>query len=177
MADESIPSEIVSWMNQEGWGAHHDQWHFERRWDLYHAIAAKPGHPPEIDEMIADPLANSWTRSAIQEGEVGNGEDFLFMHRGMIQLLADNFPDHFHYFRGWATPPQDPADVEDPVPPVPPGEGPNPAKGAMNPNIRAIEKIEAAAPALATDDQFGLFLETAMRPLPGNPGVRPRKSR
>jgi hypothetical protein len=170
MTDERIPEEIVAWMTHHGWGEHHDQWHFERRWDFWHAIAALPQRPAWVDELIREAQEKGWTRSPIQEGEPGNGEDFLFMHRAMIQVLLDNFPQHVHFFRGWNSPPQDASSIEDPVPQDPPGAPPNPSKGAFDPNMAAaITKIEARTPPFATDDEFGLFVETRSRPVPGNP--------
>lgn len=173
MADERIPEEIVAWMNSKGWGPHHDQWHFERRWDFWHAIASQLGHPVWVDDLLSEAKSKGWKRSPIQEGEMGNGEDFLFMHRAMFQLLVDNFPQHLHFVRGWQSPPSDPIDLDDPVPPDEVGSPPNPAKGAMNANMAsAITKMEARQSPFQSDDEFGLFLETNLRPVPGNPLAR-----
>ncbi|MBM3563256.1 MAG: hypothetical protein FJX48_08920 [Alphaproteobacteria bacterium] len=161
MADEKMPSAMIAWMSGKGWGAHHDQWHFERRWDFWHALAAQPGHDPDIDHIIADAVSKGWTRSSLQEGSPGNGEDFLFMHRAMFQLLNDNFPQHMHFLRGWHSPPQDPSDPEDPAP------------DAFNSNMKnAIKKIEANAPTLADDNAYGLFIETNWKPTPNDPLAR-----
>jgi hypothetical protein len=169
MVDERMPEAMISWMNDRAWGEHHDQWHFERRWDYWHAIAADPQHPAWVDDLITEATEKGWTCSLIQEGEVGNGEAFLFMHRAMLQLLVDNFPQHLHFLRGWPAPPQDPDDPEDPVPTDPPGQPPNPFKGVFNLNMAAsIIKIGARVPIFPTDDGFGLFLETNLRPIPGN---------
>lgn len=169
MTDERMPEEMISWMNQKGWGQHHDQWHFERRWDFWHAIASQPGHPSWVDDLISDALEKGWKRSPIQEGEAGNGEDFLFMHRAMFQLLADNFPQHLHFLRGWNSPPQDLNDPDDGLPPPQPGQPDN----TFSPNMAsAITKVEARSSIFSTDDEFGLFLETNLRPVPGNPLAR-----
>ncbi|MGD9657742.1 MAG: hypothetical protein AB7U61_08905 [Methylocystis sp.] len=169
MTDEALPNSIVTWITGKGWSSHHDQWHFERRWDYWHALATQPEHPPWIDQMIADANAKGWTRASVQEGSPGNGEDFLFMHRAMFQLLNDNFPQHAHFFRGWHSPPQEQEDPEDPV-----SEDPNnPATGAFNDHLKnAIRKIEARTPVLGDDDAFGLFTETNLKPTPGDPLAR-----
>ncbi|MDX3928916.1 MAG: hypothetical protein QHC90_24315 [Shinella sp.] len=165
MADERMPEDMISWMMELGWGAHHDQWHFERRWDWFHALADRG--EPSFPEAVAEAEAKGWARSPLQEGESGNGEDFLFMHRAMLQLLADNFPQSINYLRGWNTPPQDNADPDDPVVPDP---LPNPAKEAFHPKMsEAITRIEARASEFASDDELGLFIQTAMRPVPGDP--------
>lgn len=162
MADERMPDDLIAWMNQKGWGEHHDQWHFERRWDFWHARAALPGHPEWIDELLQEARAKGWQRSAIQEGEAGNGEDFLFMHRAMIHLLLERFPQYLHLLRGWNTIPVDPADAEDPVPGT--------APAAFDPGMAAaVARIERIPGEFAADDEFGLFLQTRMRPVPGDP--------
>lgn len=170
MTDERMPEEMISWMNQKGWGQHHDQWHFERRWDFWHAIASQPEHPTWVDDLINDALDKGWQRAPFQEGESGNGEDFLFMHRAMFQLLADNFPQHLHFLRGWNSPPQDINDPDDGLPPPQPGSQPD---DTFNPNMAAaVTKLEASNSIFSTDDEFGLFLETNLRPTPENPLAR-----
>lgn len=173
MADVPMPAEMIAWMQARNWGDHHDQWHFERRWDFWRAILAMPDLPPEdrqqVQSMVDDAIDRGWTRAPVQEGQAGNGEEFLFMHRAMFQLLVAEFPQHLHFLRGWHTPPLDPADAEDAVPPDPPGGPANSAKGPFSANMAsAIPRIEAAIPGWATDDEFGLFLETNFRPTPSN---------
>ena len=169
MSDEQMPDEIVTWMNQKGWGEHHAQWHFERKWDFWHAQAEKPNHSKDIDDAIANANLKHWSRASVQEGESENGKDFLFMHRAMLQLLLASFPQHQHYVRGWVTPPQNPVDPADPVPPDR-AHPANPVKGVFDPNMaNAITRIEAANSAFVSDDAFGLFVQTKWRPVPGNP--------
>ncbi|UJP06135.1 MAG: hypothetical protein LZF61_03930 [Nitrosomonas sp.] len=169
MTDERMPEEMIFWMNQKGWGSHHEQWHFERRWDFWHAIASQPQHPSWVDDLIDDARAKGWSRASTQEGAAGNGEDFLFMHRAMFQLLADNFPQHLHFLRGWNTPPQDPNDPDDSLPSSQSGVPGNTFDINM---ASAITKIEARNPSFSTDDEFGLFLETNLRPAPEDPLAR-----
>lgn len=171
MADLKMPAETVAWMEYRVWGPHHHQWHFERRWDWYQARAARgdAGFP----EAVADAASRGYKKANTQEGQPGNGEDFLFMHRAMLQLLAANFPGVFHFLRGWATPPQDGQDVDDPVPADPPAPTPNLAKGPFHPKMsEAIKRIEARDREFATEDEFGLFIQTFMRPVRGDPFAR-----
>lgn len=42
---------------------------------------------------------------ALQEGEAGNGREFLVMHRAMIELIRAAFPDRAALFAGWAAVP------------------------------------------------------------------------
>ena len=166
MPDVPMPEEMIAWMRQKGWAAHHEQWHFQRRWDFWHAMAQRADLPDEarqeIQDMVAEAVANGWTRAAIPEGTAGGGEEFLFMHRAMFHLLAQTFPQHFHTLRGWNTPPQDPSNAEDPVPD---DSAPPFAEGMA----RGVAEIEAAMPGFDSDDAFGLFLETNLRPVPGDP--------
>lgn len=105
MPDVPMPEEMIAWMRQRDWSAHHQQWHFERRWDFWHAMAQRTDLPDEarqeIQEMVAEAVANGWTRAAVPEGTAGGGEEFLFMHRAMFHLLTQTFPQHFHTLRGW----------------------------------------------------------------------------
>jgi hypothetical protein len=34
MPDVPMPEEMIAWMRQRNWSAHHQQWHFVRRWEL-----------------------------------------------------------------------------------------------------------------------------------------------
>lgn len=161
MTDLSMPQEMIDWMNSRNWGDHHVEWHFVRRWDFWHALA--PSNPA-IQAMVDEAHARGWTRAALQEGEGGSGNDFLHMHRAMLVLLHREFPHHSHYLRGWATPPTNPSDSSDPV-----------SSGAAFDSDMALAIVEIESPSLSTfadEDAWALFLETNIRPLPGNPTNR-----
>jgi hypothetical protein len=161
MADAAMPQEMLDWMEARNWGNHHVEWHFTRRWDFWHALAPTD---PGIQQMVDEAIGNGWTRASLQEGDVGGGIDFLMMHRAMFILLLKNFPHHSHFLRGWTTPPTDPADANDPVP----------SGAAFDANrVLAIAELETPTVALfPNEDAWGLFLETNIRPLPGNPTNR-----
>jgi hypothetical protein len=89
--------------------------------------------------------------------------DFLVMHRAMFHLLLEDLPELQHYLRGWHTPPTDPHSADDPVP----SGAPFPAAWS-----EGIRLIESDFTAFADDDAFGLFLETDIVPIPGNPTNR-----
>src|SRR5690606_5119025 len=166
MADVRMPADIVSWMQNLNWGEHHDEWHYTRRWDFWPHLAAN--HPdPEVRQdltaMVQYANAQGWQRAALQEGDVGSGFEFLIMHRAMFHLLLQHFPHTQHLLRGWHTPPQDPADVDDSVENGVPFDA-DKADG--------IAIIETAAAHFQTEDQFGLFLETNLRPIPADPTNR-----
>lgn len=176
MSDIKIPDEIASWMVERGWGEHHDQWHFERRWDYWHALEQNPNTPDDWKEWIRgkfeEAASKDWKRPEIQEGETGNGEDFLFMHRAMIELILENFPNHFHYFRGWHTPPTDYLSPLDPVQvpePEPERECHPNRKQICRAMLGAIARIESNHDSFSGDDEFGLFIQTNMRPTPTDP--------
>jgi hypothetical protein len=161
MAEIRMPQEMIDWMQSVLWGAHHDRWHFERRWDYWHFRAGQGEQ--EVQDMVTYAEQQGWSRAATQEGETGNGLDFLMMHRAMIIILSQRFPQHTHFLHGWFTPPQDPADAEDPVASGKPFDA-NGAAGAL--------RIEGSPASFSGDDDFGLFIETSMRPVPGNPMLR-----
>src|SRR5262245_10960772 len=105
MADVPVPFAIRQWMRDRNWGDHHLEWHTTRQWD----------RPSPAEQ--AEAAAVGWQRAAVQEGEAGNGFEFLMMHRAMMQLLREEFPSEAGLFDGWTTPPTDPANPNDPVPP------------------------------------------------------------
>lgn len=153
MADVSMPTAIVQWMRQRGWGDHHLQWHVVRSWDRLSPAA------------VTWATGQGWSRYPIQEGEERNGLQFLAMHRVMIQRLVTAFPTHAALFAGWTTPPSDPNDALDPVP----GAAPGPLPPEM---IGAIARLETALEAFDGEDELGRFIETAWRPFPSNPRRR-----
>ncbi len=155
MADIPMPAEIIAWTTAQGWGRHHLRWHVERIWDRL---------GPD-DRVWAQ--QQGWTRYPIQEGEETNGLAFLTMHRVMIGMLTTQFPAHAGLFAGWATPPTDPNDANDPVPPNAPLGGP------IRPEMTAaIQRIEAAPTSFDGDDDFGIYVETVWRPFPNQPTRR-----
>lgn len=165
MSDVRMPENLITWMNSVMWGPHHDQWHFERRWDFWHFLAGNgdPDTQQAAQEMIDYAHQQHWKRAELQEGEAGNGLDFLIMHRAMLHLIREKFPEHQELIAGWKTPPTDPNDSDDPVPG---GQSFDPAKAE---GIKAIENDFAT---FAGDDAYGLFIQTNIHPLPGNPTNR-----
>ena len=176
MSDIKIPEEIAAWMIERNWGDHHDQWHFERRWDYWEAVEQIPGIPLDLKEWIQAKFKEAndkgWSRAEAQEGEDGNGEDFLFMHRAMIELLVYNFPHHMHYFRGWSTPPTDFTSILDSVSvpsPEPPREC-NPKRRLICADLlHGIDRIENDHASFTYEDQFGLFIQTNSKPTADDP--------
>ena len=104
MAEPAIPNEISAWMNARNWGMHHIIWHLTRIWGLI---------PHEARQWAQQ---NGGNRANRQEGQAGNGMDFLAMHRVMIRQLVQQFPANANLFAGWPQPPTDPDDVNDPMP-------------------------------------------------------------
>ncbi len=147
-----MPAEILDWMEQRDWGRHHLEWHVVRQWDLL---------TPAQQSWAA---AQGWQRAARQEGTAGNGLEFLRMHRAMIELLRDNFPAHAALLAGWTTPPTDPADPQDPKPA-------NGRPDAFSADMQqAIDRLQTNIGTLASEDELGLYIETRLRPVAGNPG-------
>src|SRR5262245_43731791 len=150
MADPIIPDEILAWMTARNWGPHHVEWHAVRQWDRL---------DPAGRELA---VRRGWRRAARQEGESGNGFEFLVMHRAMILLLREKFPQQANLFDGWQTPPQNPTDPNDPLP--------NGATTAFDPDMAAaVRRIEQQPGSFADDDAFGRYVETRFRPAPADP--------
>jgi hypothetical protein len=145
-----MPDEIREWMQQRNWGVHHLEWHTSRQWDRL-PLAARQWAAQQ-----------GWRRAALLEGEAGNGVEFLVMHRAMIELLREQFPQHAALFAGWATPPTDPHDRNDPLP-----DG---ATTPFDPDMaRAVQRLQNNPRSFADDDDLGLYVETRFRPTPNNP--------
>lgn len=151
MTEPIMPTEISDWMNTRNWGMHHVIWHLARIWDL-------------IDlEARTWVQQNGGSRASRQEGEAGNGLDFLAMHRVMLRQLKQQFPGSSNLFAGWPQPPTNPDDANDPVPD---NGTPRPFSGNMS---TAITRLQNSIAGFPSDDQLGHYIETRLRPIPGNP--------
>jgi hypothetical protein len=145
----SMPPDVVKFENAGQWGNHHLEWHTERQWNL---LAASD---------LAWAQKQGWKMAAIQEGVAGNGFEFLMMHHAMLTILRAKFPCDTSLFAGWSTPPTNPTDPNNPLP--------NHGMDAFDPQmIKAIQALTNPT-SLATDDDFGLYVETKLRPTPSNP--------
>lgn len=165
MGDIRMPEKLILWMESLKWGEHHDRWHFERRWDFwfYFAEHGDADMKQTAKELIEYAQKQKWKRAELQEGQAGNGMDFLMMHRAMLRLIQEKFPEYQNLIRGWKTPPTDPKDLIDPVLD---GKAFEPAK------VEGIKIIENNFADFASDDAYGLFIETNIHPLPNNPANR-----
>jgi hypothetical protein len=144
-AGAQLPQSLVSYMEERGWGRMHLEWHTERRWDRL---------PPAA---LAYAEHQGWTRAQHQEGEAGNGLEFLAMHRGMLQLLAEHDRSARPYLVGWTTPPTDPHDLADPLP--------HGASTVFEPDmLAAVDRLQHHLDSFASEDELGLYIETAFRP-------------
>ncbi len=149
----AVPKPMLTFLSQQGWGKHHLEWHTVRQWDLL---------GPE-DQAYAK--RQHWARADIQEGAKGNGLEFLAMHRVMIRMLLEKFPENADIFKGFDKPPVDCNDKADPCGPEMPG--PFDANKA-----KAIDKLQNHLADFKTDDELGLYMETSLRPTSQDPGAR-----
>ncbi len=146
----SMPSPIIAFEQERGWGSHHLKWHVERRWDRLGAS----------DRNWAK--GQGYERATLQEGEKSNGLEFLAMHRAMLRALTGEFPKQKTLFQGWATVPTDPRDKIAPL-----AHGDRTAfDSEMN---KALDRLENHIDSFADDDDLGRYIETKMRPLAGKP--------
>jgi hypothetical protein len=149
MPDPEIPSEISAWMKAHHWGRHHTRWHTERNWDLL------------TPDELAAATQLGFRRYPIQEGEEGNGLDFLAMHRVMIRLLVQAFPAHQALFQGWALPPEDPFQPGEELP----GQRRTPFSPLMSMASFRLQRGQTLR-AFTGDDELGRYLQTSLRPVP-----------
>jgi hypothetical protein len=148
-----MPPKIVQYINDNQWGDMHLKWHTVRQWDLLN---------PD-DQSWAQ--GKGWNRADVQEGQAGNGLEFLAMHRMMMQMLVQVDPNAQDLLVGWTTPPTDPADKRDPLP--------NDDTTPFDPTkLAAIDTLENHIDMFTSDDDLGLYIETSLRPIAGNPSNR-----
>lgn len=158
MADIRIPVEMIDWMNTQNWGNHHLEYHIVKRYDIFQ-FRANQGDLNSINVMQFI-QANNWNRASIQEGADYDGLQFLTMHRAMIQMLTKEFPQHADLLTGWASPPTDPNDPTDPVLNGSPFDAEK---------LKGVQLIESSPNFFDSEDHFGLFIQTTLRPTSSNP--------
>jgi hypothetical protein len=147
----TMPKAIVDYEAKMGWGTHHLRWHTERQWNLL--------DPSDRDYA----KGKGWAPAKIQEGAKGNGLEFLAMHRVMIRTLVSEFPKYKALFAGWTHIPTDPKDKS---------ASPKPTEAFDSNMLAAIDKLENHVGDFASDDDFGLYLETKLRPTKASAGNR-----
>lgn len=140
-------------MQQHGWGQMHLQWHTERRWDRL---------PPSA---VAYAQRQGWQRAHHQEGEAGNGVEFLAMHRAMLEMLVEHDVGARTYLAGWTAPPTDPGDPNDPLP----GHATTAFDRDM---LAALDRLQHHLDSFASEDELGLYIETSFRPTAADPKAR-----
>lgn len=153
---DRVPSAIVSFEDRLAWGDHHLEWHMERRWS-----SVTGDH-----QMLDYAQSHGWKKADHQEGDMGNGRDFLVMHRAMLEILRDQFPKQKALFDGFDKVPTNPKDKTTPCP--------DPAKKfdpKMEASLATLEAIADHAGDFADDDAFGLFLETSIKQTKAGAGL------
>jgi hypothetical protein len=132
---------------------HHQLWHYERAWDLQ----------PKVRKYV---IKHHGARADRQEGEPGNGLDFLAMHRNMIRTMREYFPRFDGIWHGWKDVPTDPDDPTDPTDVMPS----NGSVRDFDPDkFKALDRLKHRLDDFNNDDELGLFIETSSRPTPGHP--------
>jgi hypothetical protein len=143
---DRMPSTIVGFEDRHNWGDHHLEWHMERRWD---SVASNP-------QDLEWAQNKGWKKAQRQEGDKGNGLEFLIMHRAMMEVLRENFPRNQDLFVGFDKIPTDPRDRTTPCP----------SGKAFDPKmVKVLTKLDAIADNaddFADDDAFGLYIETSI---------------
>lgn len=144
-----VPKNVHDYLEKYQWGDYHIVFHMSRKWFLLGDQGR--GWLTRVGESRPD----------LQEGDPGNGVEFLTMHRAMIQHLKNrwgtepvtNDPDGRETFAevldGWTTDAEVIAALE--------------AVGGDVARFKAgLAKINDFA-SFATEDEFGNFLQTTLR--------------
>lgn len=141
-ASSTLPDSLLAYMTDQGWPTMHLQWHTERRWDRL---------PPAGVEYAQ---RQGWQRASRQEGDAGNGVEFLAMHRAMIELLIEVDASARPALAGWTAPPTDPNDAADPLP----GGATDPFDADM---LSALDRLQNHLDSFKSEDELGLYIETS----------------
>ncbi|MEO7097575.1 MAG: hypothetical protein ABI175_30215 [Polyangiales bacterium] len=127
--EATLSPALTGYMQAHGWGGMHLAWHTQRRWDRLSPAA------------VAYAERQVWRRAARQEGDAGNGIEFLAMHRGMMQMLVEQDASVKPLFATWASPPTD---------------------GTFDPQMSAaLDRLEHHLDSFASEDALGLYIETS----------------
>jgi hypothetical protein len=149
--DRALPDEVVAFERGSGWNCMHREWHNVRK------LRILLGREADYSR------AKGWvTPVDPAEGAPGNGLEFLAMHRVMLSELRARFPEHAELFKGWDAVPTDPADPDNPLP----GGAMTPFEARMK---GALGRLTDQLASFASDDDYGLYVETNLRPTPDVP--------
>lgn len=154
MWEPLISKEVSDWMDKRAWGIHHKVWHCARLWDLI----------PEFRKYVTD---HGGSRADRQEGTLGNGLDFLAMHRNMIRSMRHHFPRYDGIWHGWNVVPTEPDHPPDPTDAMP---SENAHRVFNSDMLDALDILTNRLGDFQSDDDLGLFIQTKNRPLQSDPG-------
>jgi hypothetical protein len=147
----ALPQPMLAFLESQDWGSHHLEWYTVRQWERLGAD----------DQAWAK--RQGWSRADLMEGAKGNGLEFLAMHRVMIRILSERFPENAKLFVGWDKLPVDNDDKSDPA---------TDAAAFDAAKATAIDKLQNHLADFASDDELGLYLETTLRPTANDPEAR-----
>ena len=156
MSEPRIPDKVSTWIDQKGWGTHHQLWHWERMWDHF---LKKNNGDPNIGELKWI-IANGGARAAHQRGAADSGLELLAMHRRMLQALRTTFPEYASLWRGWAQVPTDPDAPPDPSDVMPQNKITRPFNPDM---LRALKNLTDNLASFRDDDELGRYIESIYR--------------
>ncbi len=110
--DVFLPQEMLDWLKEQNWIQEHGDWHNVRRCTESCQRTSPTGVCTSMEALAARGLSCA----PIQEGEPGDGYDFLIMHRHMIRGFQQAFPKHVELIRGFYHIPKSKDDPENPIP-------------------------------------------------------------
>jgi hypothetical protein len=154
--NEKMPSAATKFIDANDMGDHHLGWHMSRQWD-------------RLDASDRDWLTKQgWSRADAQEGDPGNGLEFLAMHRFVLNTMRalPELASQVALFDGWTRVP-DPEDgdvassgadsiAQNPLAPGADADIPAAFRTAIARCQDPAERLKQ----FASDDDLGRFLET-----------------
>jgi hypothetical protein len=144
-----VPKDVHEFLEKYQWGDYHIVFHMSRKWYLLGDQGR--GWLQRVGEASAD----------LQEGDPGNGREFLVMHRAMIQFLTNRWGDEpvtndpanrgtmAEVLQGWTTDEEVIQALEE-------------CGGDVERFKAGLAKINDFA-SFASEDEFGNFMQTTLR--------------
>ncbi len=154
----SVPAPMIAFIRAQGWNCMHRGWHAVRRFNFILSPIEKK-FVVEKGWLTVDPATNLLINPGVaQEGGVGNGVEFLAMHRVMISMLREAVPQYKDTaLAGWQTV-STTGTVDEPLPPN--------ARAFDSFYVTALSRLSSNAglSQFSSDDEFGAYIQTKNYP-------------
>jgi hypothetical protein len=167
--DLIMPKEIRDWMTERGMQRSHDDWHLIRQLD---GRCFQSNATPEscaFARELADRGLKRYRHqecSRLEPGDTGpgDGKQFMWEHRHMIDSMNQAFPQHKQLFTGFEKVPRSTSDPNNPMPWKAVNWSPS-----QNAAIDVLENIEQNADMFEDEEYLAWYIQCRVLWTPQNP--------